>query len=807
MDVLLQDLRFAFRSLRRSPAFTAVVVAVMALGIGVNTVTFCMVYGVMARPWPLPHFDRVMVIRETSPVMGSNGVSWLDYQDLKARQKSFAAVGGWWQINALVTIDRDPERFYGANVTAGLLPALGLRPQLGRNFTPDEEVWNHNWSAAMISDRIWRERFHADSHVVGRTFRMNGRVRTVVGVLPPGVRWPENQDFFIPCALSDDDARNRDDHSLMLLGRLEPGVGVAQGRAEIGTLFAGLVREHPAQLKGMTTIVRSFADYWRADIRDMMGVLTIAVAFVLLIACANVANLLLARTAHRRREIAVRLALGASRGRVIRQLLTESALLALAGALAGIVLANWGNRLWVASIPIDLPFWMKFEIDGPVLAFTVAATAASALLFGLTPALHATDAQLTEALRDGAAQAGSSRGRQRARSALVVAEVALSLVLLVGAGLMLRSFYQRVDQQRRIREDGVLTAGTLLPVATWPSDSSRREFFDRVLPQVRSLPGVESASLVSILPLSDDNNTRSLYAETGPHTDPQHPVLVNFTEAYPDYFRTLGITLERGRDFTWQDGPGAPPVAIVNESLAGRLWPGQDPIGRRLQFVSTDRKLGWRTVVGVVADVEQDIRSGQLHQGVFAPHRQEPDQGVTWVLRQKGDVDRPASLAPRLRALLRANAPDLPLTDVRSMRQSVDFALWEQRLFISMMGVFAVLALVIAGVGLYGVMAYSVSQRTQEIGIRMALGAAHDDVVRMVVGQSLRLTLLGAGIGFAAAYALTRFMASVLFGVSPTDPPTFVGVALVLIASSLLAAWVPARRATRVDPMIALRCE
>jgi putative ABC transport system permease protein len=807
MDILIQDLRFALRSLRRAPGFVAVVVAVLALGIGVNTMIFSMVYGVMLRPWPMPKFDDVMTVRETNKPQDirDEGVSWLNYQEIRDEARSFAIVGGFWQTSGQVTIGDEPERLAAANITSGLLPALGVAPRLGRNFTRDEEVYGKNWGPVLISDRIWRRRFGGKSNVLDDSLKINGRVRSIVGVMPPGFQWPEIADFWIPTAMSPEDAKARTDHNLQLVTRLKPGVTKQQADAEMKVLYARMQQQNPVALKNWSARVNGFATEWRKDVAQMMLIMSFGVGFVLLIACANVANLMLARAASRKREMSVRLALGASRGRVIRQLLTESVLLSLAGAGVGTALAILGNRLWISMIPIELPFWLKFQVDLPVLAFTVVVSTVSAVLFGMIPAIHASDTRLSEAIREGSAQAGSGRARHRARSALVVAEVALSLTLLVGSGLMVRSLFAMLDSEKLVRSEGVFTAHFLLPIATWPSDSARREFCDRVVPLARALPGVHSASIVTVLPLNNDSNGTRLVAETGTHTDPERPLRANFAECYPDYFTTLGMTLRQGRDFTEADGPGAPAVAIVNSALAKAMWPGKDPIGMRLKTVSDDRKLGWRTVVGVVSDVPQNLEDQErVAQSVFVPHRQEPDQYLTWVVHVGGD---PAAFAGVMRRFMRAQAPDVPLTDVRSLHEAVRFAVWTQRLFGSLMAVFAVLALVIAAVGLYGVMAYSVAQRTQEIGIRMALGAQAHDVVNLVVGQAFRLTLIGTGIGFAAAFALTRGMTSVLFNVSATDPPTYLGVVLVLALSSVLAAWVPAHRATRVDPMRALRCE
>ena len=808
MEIFLQDLRYAARSLRRAPGFTAVVVGVLALGIGVNTMIFSMVYGLMLRPWPLPGFERVMTVRETNrekDVRGA-GVSWLNYQALRDQAQSFSVVGGYWDIGAQVSIGDEPENLEAANITAGLLPALGIEPQIGRNFTQDEEVYDQNWESVLISDRLWKRRFGGTPDVLQRTLKINGRVRNIVGVMPPGFQWPEVEDLWIPAALRPEDVRDRADHVLQIAARLKPGVTRQQAEAEVAAIYARLVQDHPEQMKGWASRLVPYADEWRKNIAVMMAIMSTAVAFVLLIACANVANLMMARAAARKRELSVRLALGASRGRVVRQLLTESLLLSAAGALAGTALAHVGNRLWMSMIPLELPFWMKFQIDLPVLAFTVTVATVAAVAFGLLPALQASDTHLSEAIREGSMQAGTSRGRGRLRSALVVAEVALSLTLLVASGLMIRSLFQMMDSERLVRSEGVLTARFFLPVATWKSDSTRREWVARALPVMRSLPGVRSAAIVNVLPLNRNNWDTRIVGETGARTDKERPLLVNFTEATPGYFATLGIPMHSGRDFTDSDGPGAESVVIVNRSLANAMWPGQDPLGQRIQMVHDERKLGWRRVVGVVADIPQNLETNErVDHGVFVPHAQEPDQSMTLVFHtEHGD---PTALVPALRSAMQQLAPDVPLTDVRSMHDAVRFAVWTSRMFGSLMGVFAVLALIIAAVGLYGVMAYSVAQRTQEIGIRMALGAGAREVVNMVVGQAMRLTLLGMGIGFAAAFALTRLMASVLFGITATDPPTYIGVIAILALSSVLAAWVPAHRATRVDPMRVLRCD
>ncbi|MEO5618297.1 MAG: ABC transporter permease [Candidatus Eisenbacteria bacterium] len=805
MDVLLQDLRYALRALRRTPGYTAVVVAVMALGIGLNTMVFTMVYGVLYRPMPLPESARLAYFEHFDAKHDNDqGLSFKMFRDLRTRLKSVERLGGYWDHNAFVTIDREPERFFAATVTHDLFDALGVKPILGRAFTAEQEQMGPNWLPVVISARMWKNRFQSDPQVLGKSLRLNGRTRTIVGVMPEGFLWPETQDFWIPMGYEPKD-ENWDSFNLQVVGRLKPGVSIAQADAEIKTLNAGYLKEHPKELDGLTMRAMPFKERLIGDIRPMMMMLQAAVVFVLLIACANVANLMLARAAARRREISLRMALGASRGRITRQLLTESVLVAFAGATLGILLAHWGNRLWMASIPLEMPMWLDFRIDAPVLLFTVGVTVVSGLLFGFAPALHASDGRLSEALREGTAQAGSSRGRNRLRSGLVVAEVALSLVLLVGAGLMIRSFMNRYEMQNHLRVDGVLTGAVLLPFATYPENHQKVEFFRGVLPQIATIPGVEAVSGIQALPLGRNGWGRAVIAEDAKDPDPKNAIRIRYGVVFAGYFNVLGIPLKAGRDFNAFDTPASERVAIVSEAFAKKLWPGKSPLGRHFKFAGQPDSLGWTAVVGVAANVLQNVEDDEKRfEQAYVPHTQDPIQMMSLAVQSNAD---PAALAAKIRGILRARDSDQALVDVRNMREHVAFSMWMHRLFTSLFGTFAVIALIIAGVGIFGVMSYSVGQRTQEIGIRMALGAEPAAVVRMVTMQALMLTGIGIVIGLAGAFAVTRFMESQLFGVSATDPPTFTVVCVLLAVSGVVAAWLPAMRASRVDPMVALRHE
>jgi predicted permease len=754
----------------------------------------------------MPYVDnaRNVVISSTDPKheIREMEMSYADFNDVRDRGRSFEAVAGYYETQAYLTLGNEPERFAATAMTSGLMRVFNAPPILGREFTRDEEEQSRAFTLIMISERIWRERFHSDPGVLGKTIKMNGRVRTIVGVAAKDFRFPEIADFFIPTPIDMKDI-GRDQRFIDIVGRLKPGVTVAAANAEIAALATDLGRRFPDTNAGIGGRVDSMRERMVGEMRPILALLMSAVGFVLLIACANVANLMLARGASRQREVALRFALGATRGRIVRQFLTESLMVSMMGGLLGLLLALWGRDLCLGSIPIELPFWMQFSIDPNTVLFMVGVSTVSAMLAGLLPALHTSQVDVHEALKDGGHHGTGGRARSRLRSALVVAELALAVVLLTGAGLMIRSFVKMTAERTALSPQGLLTARLTMPIAVYKDDPAKRAFIDGLMPAVEGLPGVRSASLTTDLPLTRSTSRTRILLEsdvTGP--DAPRRVLL-YAAVRPRYFETMGIPLRNGREFTTQDGGDAPRVAIVSETAARQLWPGKDPIGQRFRFGVRDTT-PLMAVVGVVADIRQNVEDKQPPAHVYVPHPQEPAQGVTLVVRHDGNA---GTMTTALRRLVQSRDADMPLYDVRTMEESLRFGLWEPRIYAALMTVFGVLALVIAAVGIYGVMAYSVAQRTQEIGIRMALGAARQDVLKLVVGQALRLTLIGMGIGLAGAYAVTRFMASQLFGVSTSDPPTFVGVTIILALSALVAAWVPAERATRVDPMVALRSE
>lgn len=803
MESLIQDVRFAVRSLQRAKGFTAVVVAVMALAIGANVMAFSMVWALMFRPWPLPHSERVVRVSMTDVARGFNDISWSwqNFREFQARAKSFAVLGAYWDHQAIVTIDRDAERLRAASITSELLPALGVVPVLGRNFTSDENVWGRNWNQVIVSDRIWRERYHADPHALGRTLRLNGRVRQIVGVMPPRFLFPEVADFWIPAGF-DAASDRRLDGALNLVGRLADGATVVGAKAEADAFVRGLGRQYP-EFKSFGGTATTILEFSSRGPRPLVLLMLFAVIFVLLIACLNVANLMLARGASRRREIGLRLALGATRGRIVRQLLTESVLVSLVAAVIGLLIGYWSQRLWLSNIPLELPFYLRFDIDAPVLLYTLGVTVVSGLLFGLAPALHGWDENLVEPLREGSSQAGTGASGVRLRSGLVVAEVAFSLVLLVGAGLMIRSFQRLTDEGAHMRRENAMVAGVLLPIASYPADDDKRRFFTAMTERLRSEPGVTEVSGMTIVPLGRNSNQNILL--TPEIADPKRGLTCNVASVLPGCFKFLGVPLLRGREIDDRDVATAPRVAVINESLARKLSPTGDALGKRFKFAGEADSIGWRTVVGVVKDVHISVENRD--ESPYAEWESEMQNSAQWVnvlVRSRSGSEAGTAA---LRRVVRGLNPDLALIDARSLTEEFRFSLWVERLFSSTLGVFALVALVIAAVGLYGVVAYSVAQRTREIGIRMALGADAGRVRGMVVNQAMRLTVIGLGLGLAGAFAVTRFMAAVLTGVSPTDPPTFTVVSIVLLLSGVIAAWVPAMRATRVDPMVALRYE
>ncbi|MDQ3687468.1 MAG: ABC transporter permease [Acidobacteriota bacterium] len=803
MQTLWQDLRYGLRTLLAKPGFTLVAIITLALGIGATSTIFSFVNGILLRPLPYEDAERLVLLDETAPKRGvtSMGVSFPNFVDWREQNQVFAGIAAYDDRSFALTGGGEPEQLSGGIVSHNTFEILGVTPMLGRTFRPEEDGPDQS-DVVILSHGLWERRFGANSGIIGQKIVVNNRARTVIGVMPLGFKFPETAELWIPLT---PEVKNwtRNDHGISAVGRLKLSVSLEQAQADINAVARGIEEQHPVTNEGMGVNLIPLRDGLVGDFRKALLLLLGVVGLVLMIACANVANLLLARASARQREIAVRAALGASRWRVFRQLLTESFLLGASGGVLGLVLALWGLDLLLAAIPVDLPFWMKFNLDWRVLGFAAGTALLTSLIFGVAPALQAARIDLNETLKEGG-RGGAGAGPHRLRRALVVAEVALSLILLIGAGLMAQSFLRLQQVNPGLNAENVLTLRVALPSAKYDAPEKRQDFFKQLLERTRALPGVESAGAISYLPLSGGGWGRSITIEDHPVLSVGQAPAINHCVITPNYFRAMGITLLAGRDFTDVDARDALKVTIIDERLAREYWPNENPLGKRVRFGPPEDNEPWHTIVGVVGEVKHESLNLTQRKSVYLPHAQVSIGGMALAVRTRAN---PESLAAAVREQVRELDPNQPVTAVRTMSEVVSRSVWQPRLYTILFGVFAGVALLLASVGIYGVMSYAVSQRTREIGIRMALGAQRGDVLRLVIRQGMWLVLIGVGIGVLASLLLTGLMQSLLFGVGATDPVTFAGVAVLLAAAALIACYIPARRATKVDPMVALRYE
>ncbi|HEX8072778.1 MAG TPA: ABC transporter permease [Pyrinomonadaceae bacterium] len=812
MGTLWQDIRFGVRVLWKSPGFTLVTILALALGIGANSAIFSVVNGVLLRPLPYPTAERLVFLSEWSQQVPNMSVSYPNYQDWRDQGTGFEQLAAFRSAGFTLTGAGEPEQLSAREVSWNFFPALGVAPAVGRNFTAEEDKPGAQ-RTVLVSYGFWQRRFGGNPAVVGQPVTLNNESYTVLGVLPQTFEWQAQVDVFAPLGLHADRMQDRDSHpGIYLIGLLRPGVTVEQARAEMDTITARLAAQYPKTNEGNRYTLTTLQNRATQDIRAALLVLLGAVGFVLLIACANVANLLLARAATRSKEIAVRTALGAGRWRIIRQLLTESVLLSVAGGVLGLLFALWGVDALLAVLPEDIPrlLVMNIGLDTRVLIFTLGVSILTGLLFGLAPAIQVSKANLNEALKEGGRSATGGAHRNWVRSVLVVSEVALSLLLLVSAGLLMKSFLNLQRADIGFNPDGVLTMRVPLPEARYKENGQIENFYRALLQRVEHLPGVQTAALTRGLPMNGGIES-GVTVEGQEITNLKDTVVAVNLTCSPDYFRAMEIPLVKGRYFTDQDRTDTQPVAIIDEQMAGRFFANADPLGKRIKLGGAASPFPWMQIVGVVRHVKHYGPDEEGRVELYRPYFQLPNvpdaqfnRSMLLVARTAGD---PAALTGALRNAVRELDKDQPVSEVQPMARIVAASVAPQKFATWLLAVFAAAALALAALGLYGVMAYSVTQRTHEIGVRMALGAARRDVLRLIVGQGMRLTLVGVGLGLVGALLLTRVMKSLLYGVSAADPVTYGGVALLLALVALLACLLPARRATKVDPLVALRYE
>lgn len=808
LQTLLRDLRYAWRMLVKEPGFTAVAVIALALGIGANTAIFSIVNAVLLRP--LPYTDAGQLVMVWMDNRGG-GIkedihSFPNYVDYRDGNTTFAAMAGYTNASLNLTGTGEPERVLGASATASFFDVMRVSPVLGRAIAPEENVQGKD-RVIVLSHGLWQRRFGGERNIIGREIQVDGANRTVIGVMPKEFRFPEKQtDFWVPLAMAPDLQAQRGAYWLTVIGRLKPGVTVEQARPEMEAIAKRMETNFPESNTKMGVNLVSLREQTVGRLRPALYVLLGAVGLVLLIACANVANLLLSRAAAREREFAIRAAMGAGRGQIIRQLLTESVLLGLLASAVGVGLAVFGLDALKALLPADMPSVDQIGVDARVLGFTLGVSFLTACAFGLVPALQASKPKLSETLKEAGDRGGSHGVRSKqVRRLLVIAEVALAIMLLVGAGLLIKSFNRLQAVELGFRTDRLLTLELQLPFSKYGDGTTRRPFHQQLLERLNHLPGVEGAAATTSILLSTLANSGLFNIEGRPTPPAGERVELTFDSVTPNYHQLMGTPLLKGRAFTEQDGPDAPRVVIVNDTFARRFFPGEDPIGKRINFGDgpDQTQNPWWTIVGVVADTRRNGFDREPRPESYMPLLQRTPGRTIYVVRTSSPD--PTTLVTAVRNAVRGIDPNQPIFGIKTMDQVMNETTAQRRLNTILLGTFAGLALVLAAVGIFGVMNYSVTQRTHEIGIRMALGAQRSDVLKLVVGQGMILACIGVAVGLFGAYALTRLLATMLYGVSATDPVVFAAVAGLLALVAVFACYLPALRASRVMPTVALR--
>ena len=809
METLLKDIRYGIRGLVKRPGFTAIALVTLALGIGANTAIFSVVNAVLLRPLQFKDPEQLVIVWEDATFAGfpRNTPAPANYIDWKTQNQSFADMAATAESSFNLTGDGEPERVAAYSVTANFFALFGVQPLLGRSFLTEEDRPGAN-KVVVLSHGLWNSRYGGDRLILNREILLNGEKYSVIGVMPSTFQFFENDvRLWVPIAFSQEDIANRDGHYLKVVARLKSGVTVSHAQADMNTIMNRIAKDHPGETFDgkLGAVVMPVRDQFVGNTKGSLIVLLVAVAFVLLIACANVAGLLLARAVSRRREIALRVAMGASRLRIVRQLLTESLLLAVVAGVLGSLLAYWSFTFLQGLVPAEMAALTTLQLDMRILAFTVLISIVTGVIFGLVPALQSANVDLNHALKQTSTRTTSTGSL---RSTMIVFEVALSLVLLVGAGLLIQTLFQLFRQYTVLEPEKVLTLRTVLPREKYKEPQQRNNFYQAVLDRVEHLPGVVSAGYTTSVPLAWKGGTSGFYPENfnGPISGLSYDA--NHRQVSVDYLQTMKIPLRDGRYFTKADNENSMPVAIINETMARQYWPGENALGRRFKFGAPDEPTPWTEIVGIVADVRQMGLDEPVKAEMYMPHRQITHN--PWfiprdlAIRTSGDTNVFVSL---VRQAIHEVDPDQPVSNVRTMADLLGEEAAQRRMGMIMLVAFAVLALLLASLGIYGVLAYFVTQQTNEIGVRLALGATPNNILVLVVKKGMLLTLAGVLIGIVASFALTRLMSSLLFGVKPSDPLTFIAVPLLLGVVALLACAIPARRATKIDPMVALRYE
>ncbi len=803
MRNLIKDIRYGLRSLMKRPGFTAVAVITVALGIAANTAIFSVVNGVLLKPLNYPEADRLFVINEFNPQQGTEPfeLSYLNWLDIRQQSRSFEEVAGVSFSAFILDFNGELSRIIAMGVSANLFPVLRATPEQGRTFLTEDERPGAN-RVVVVSHAFWK-RYFANQRLSGQGIKLDGLGYQIVGVMPAAFQFPDDKlELWVPFGTQSNDRsfKNRAVHFIFGLGRLKPGVTSSQATSELASIFSGIQQQHPGEDAGHTIRLTALHERITENLKPALYVLLAAVIFVLLIACVNVANLQLARAASRGREMAIRAALGASRWRVIRQSLVESLLLATIGGALGLFLAIWTVAWLLSHLPDGFPRASEISINSSVFVFTAFVSVLSGIVFGLVPAIQSSTGNVNEVLKAGGK--GSVASGNRLGRLLVVAEVALSLILFIGAGLLLKSFWRLTNVNPGFESSNLLTLHVSLPERKYSEPAQVIEFYRQLPERLGALPGVRAVSAVNRLPISGGDPHGDLTIEGRPFAAGETPT-VSFRRILPNYFRGMGIPLLKGREFDNRDTGGQPDVVIINQKMAKRYWPNDDAVGKRIKIGPVE-SAPWATIVGVVGDVNHTGLDVEPDLATYEPHGKRPWSEMILLLRTSGD---PLTIASAVQADLKSAEKEILIEDVVTMDRRLSKSIAPQRLNLVLLGTFAFMALVLAAVGIYGVMAHSVTQRTQEIGIRMALGAQLKDVLAMVLRNGMLPALIGVAIGLAGAFWLTRLMSKLLFGVTPTDALTFAAVAAVLIVVAFFACLIPARRATRVDPLEALRYE